>query len=203
MWYIFSSRWIIYFSHVFWKALGSFITLYITKETNIICAGNFQIRDGLAVSVKDSREWVSFSSNWSPVLVFKVDVSSELNCLSWEIVTTIHHRSKLCEVACVFYAELSWGAIISTPTWIRCPRSADRHHKHQTERQKNSRHRCKTMQCFLFFHCHFWYLYVSQLENPQCIAMFHCGQIGNCNPILVGFAKRSGVDLKSKHFAEI
>ena len=33
--------------------------------------------------------------------------------------------------------------------------------------------------------------------------MFHCGQIGNCNPILVGFAKHSGVDLKSKHFADI
>ena len=27
--------------------------------------------------------------------------------------------------------------------------------------------------------------------------------IGKCNPILVGFAKHSGVDLKSKHFADI
>ena len=27
--------------------------------------------------------------------------------------------------------------------------------------------------------------------------------IGKCNPILAGFAKRSGVDLKLKHFADI
>jgi len=33
--------------------------------------------------------------------------------------------------------------------------------------------------------------------------MFHCGQIGNCNPILEGIESKNGFDCKNKYFADI
>ena len=91
-----------------------------SKETNIICTFYIYIGDCVTLTIENSIERVTITSNWYPLLTFEVNVCGQFNSCSFIAVTCVDRISKFLELFKTANSNFRFCIWINGPVCVEC-----------------------------------------------------------------------------------